>query len=361
MDILEAGRIIAKRQARASAVLESMRDTSPSAFIFTGPEGSGKALAALWYAAELNCPGGCSEKGTNCPSCRKISGLEHPDLHTVFPLPSGPLIKTLPAILESRRKDFFSTGEFGTRATSIGIDNIREVKEKLSRHSYEAARPAVIVFQAHLATIQAQNSFLKLLEEPPGSTLIILITEYPDRLLPTITSRCFRIRFDYLTPAAVEEFMGKVYSLKGAELERAVNISGGNLRRAARYEDSRFMEIVETAARITGMAIKGKGKQLIMESQNSVREFNREEIMTLLAEMKRSVRFLMRRSQGLENRVENDFYSDLLGSEVVAYSASRDCPADLEKISRSSRALRSNANTELTLTQLFLDLAGEWY
>ncbi len=361
MDILEAGRIIAMRQERARDVLESMRETSPSAFIFTGPEGSGKALAALWYAAESNCPGGCSAEGGKCPSCRKISRLEHPDLHPVFPLPSGPVIKTLPVILESRRKDFFSSGEFGTRARSIGIDIIREVKEKVSRHSYEAARPAVIVFQAHLATIQAQNSFLKLLEEPPGSTLIILVTEYPDRLLPTITSRCFRIRFDYLPPEAVEEFMKKVYSLKGAELRRAVNISGGNLRRAARYGDSRFMDIVEKAARITGMATAGKGRELIMEAQNAVREYNREEIMTLLAEMKRSFRFLMRTGEGLENRVETEFYSALLGRDVMELSGARDCPADLEKISRSSRALRSNANTELTLTQLFLDLAGKWY
>ena len=361
MDILEAGRIIAKRQKRARAILESMRDTSPSAFVFTGPEGSGKALAALWYAAQINCPGGCSAEGGRCPSCRKISGLEHPDLHPVFPLPSGPVIKTLPVILENRRKDFFSSGEFGARARSIGIDIIREVREKVSRHSYEAARPVVIVFQAHLATIQAQNSFLKLLEEPPGSTLIVLVTEYPDRLLPTITSRCFRIRFDALPTEAVEEFMRKVYSLQGGELERAVNLSGGNLRRAARYGDSRFMDIVESAARVTGMAIMGKGQELIMEAQNAAREYNREEIMTLLAEMKRSVRFLMRKGEGLENRVETDFYSALLGGDVIEFSGSRDCPADLEKISRSSRALRSNANTELTLAELFLDLAGEWY
>jgi len=338
-----------------------MRDSAPSAFLFTGPEGSGKALTSLWYAAELNCSAGCGAGKRSCATCGKISRLEHPDLHPVFPLPAGPVMKTLPVILESRRKDFFSEGEFGTRARSIGIDLIREVREKVSRHPYEAARPAVIVFQAHLATAQAQNSFLKLLEEPPGSTLIILVTEYPDRILPTITSRCFRIRFDYLPPDAVAEFMRAVYRLEGKELERAVNISGGNLRRAARHGDERFLEIGENAARITGMIIAGKGKVLTMEAQNAAREYNREEIMQLLAEMKRALRFMMKSAQAGENPPERSFYAGLFASRTLERARQRDFPSDLEKVSRSSLALRSNANTELTLTQLFLDLAGKWY
>lgn len=338
-----------------------MRDSAPSAFLFTGPEGSGKALTALWYAAELNCAEGCGTGQSMCPSCRKISRLEHPDLHPVFPLPAGPVMKTLPVILESRRENFFSEGEFGARATSIGIDFIREVRNKVSRHPYEGVRPAVIVFQAHLATVQAQNSFLKLLEEPPGSTLIILVTEYPDRLLPTITSRCFRIRFDYLPPDAVAEFMGSVYHLKEKELERAVNISGGNLRRAARYKDERFLEIGENAARVTGMIIAGKGKALTMEANKAVREYNREEIMLLLAEMKRALRFMMKSGEGEEDQSEKSFYSGLFATKTLERSRPRDFSTDLEKVTRSSLALRSNANAELTLTQLFLDLAGKWY
>jgi DNA polymerase-3 subunit delta' len=339
----------------------SMKDVSPSAFLLTGPAGCGKGLAALWYAAELNCSEGCGGSEKECGACRKISRLEHPDLHPVFPLPSGPVMKTLPAVLESRREDFFSSGEFGTKATSIGIDLIRELKDRVSRQPYEAQRAVVVVFRADLATIQAQNSFLKLLEEPPGATCIILATEFPDQLLPTITSRCFRIRFDPLSPEAVTEFMHTVYGLSGDELEMAVNISGGNLRRAARHGDSRFLEIGEKAARITAMAIEGKGRKLAMEAQKVVRGYNREEIATLLAEMKRVFRFLMVTGGGEDGSPESSFYRELLPGELLEKGRMRDCPGDLERISRSSRALRSNANTELTLAQLFLDLAGQWY
>jgi DNA polymerase-3 subunit delta' len=338
-----------------------MSDSSPSAFLFTGPEGVGKGLASLWYTAELNCRSGCGNGAEECSACAKISRLEHPDLYPVFPLPSGPVMKSLPELLESRRKDFYSSGEFGSRATSIGIDLIRDVREKLSRQSYQADRPAVIVFEAHQATIQAQNSFLKLLEEPPGSTLIVLVTEYPDRLLPTITSRCFRVRFDYLSAEAVAEFISSVYGLEGKELERAVRVSGGNLRRAARYGDKRFLEIGEKGVEILTLVIIGSSRQLSVAAQEVVREYNRDEIMILLGEMKRAVRFLMRRAEGVENRFERTFYSDLFSGEVLEKGGRRDCPLDLEKISRSARALRRNANAELTLAQLFLDLAGEWY
>jgi DNA polymerase-3 subunit delta' len=338
-----------------------MEDRSPSAFLFTGPEGCGKGLAALWYAARLNCSSGCSGDGGECPSCGKFSRLEHPDLHPVFPLPSGPLIKTMPELLESRRKDFFSSGEFGTRARSIGIDIIREVKEKVSRHPYQAARPAVIVFDAHMATVQAQNSFLKLLEEPPGATLIVMVTEYPDRLLPTIISRCFRIRFDYLSPEAVTEFMSSVYRLEGKDLEQAVRISGGNLRRASRYSDSRFLEIGAKGVKLVGMAMEGKERELVMQAQVVVREYNREELMMLLEEMKRAIRFLMRKGEGADNDFERSYFSTLFGEGILEKAGERDCPSDLERVSRSSRAIRSNANTELTLAQLFLDLAGSWY
>ena len=56
----------------------------------------------------------------------------------------------------------------------------------LAKHPFEGRRSVVVVFEAHLATTEAQNALLKILEEPTASAVIVLVTEYPDRLLPTI-------------------------------------------------------------------------------------------------------------------------------------------------------------------------------
>ena len=84
---------------------------------------------------------------------------------------------------------------------SVGIEMIRPIAPLLSIHPVAGTRRAVLVRQAHAMTIEAQNAFLKTLEEPPGDALIILQTDQPDALLPTILSRCQLVR---LAPTAVD-------------------------------------------------------------------------------------------------------------------------------------------------------------
>ena len=81
----------------------------------------------------------------------------------------------------------------------IKISQIRELHSKLSLKAYSARFKSAIINQAHTLNWDAQSAFLKLLEEPKGDTLFILITEYPEQLLPTILSRLERLRF----PSAV--------------------------------------------------------------------------------------------------------------------------------------------------------------
>jgi len=84
----------------------------------------------------------------------------------------------------------------------IKIGQIRELRSKLSFKSYAAPFKSVIIEQAHQLNQEAQSAFLKLLEEPKGKTVFILITEYPEILLPTVLSRVERLRF-YTSPLAV--------------------------------------------------------------------------------------------------------------------------------------------------------------
>lgn len=331
----------------------------PSSMLFTGPEGSGKELVALYIAAGLNCEGDCLKGEHSCPVCSKISRLEHPDIHLIYPLPYGSIEKSYSAVIESRREDFFNSGEFGRKARSIGIDLIRSVIEKTSKHPFEGKKTLVIIYEAHLATIEAQNAFLKLLEEPPRSVVIILVTEFPDKLLPTITSRCYEVRFDYLSDADVESFLIENRGLKKEEALRRAALSEGNIRRAVRYSDKRFRGLVKKAERIVGLILDGEGRKITLEAEALAGEYDREELAALLEEIARVFEILMRKDQ---KRVElQEAVIGELGRERIAGAEKRDIPSDLGKILKAADNLSRNADVELTLLQLMLDLAGEWY
>ena len=336
-------------QPRVISMLERMisTDTLPASVLFTGPEGSGKELAAMYLASLLECEGrsACGD----CQACRAISSLEHPDVYLVYPVPSADREKSIPVIIESRREDFLARGEFGNRARAIGIEQIREVMERISRLPFSGPRSVVIVMEAHRATIEAQNAFLKVLEEPPASSVIILVTKRPDLLLPTIMSRCSEIRFDPLPDETTARFLETFLSVEKGEAERIAAVAGGNLQRAARFLDERFLGLRRDAATMVSLILDGKAKRLPAESESAAHNYSGEESGDLLDEMIAIMRSLMR---GEEVGIP---------AETASAASARDIPADIRKITAASRNLGRNVDIELTLSQLLLDLAGRWY
>ncbi len=158
-----------------------------SAYLFAGDEGIGKKTTALAFAASLNCKepvlrDTLTDSCGQCPSCVKMQNGTHPDLLLVEPLTNDILICQ---IRPSKERD---------KCDQEGYDKPRVV-EMLSLRSYEGGMKIVIVDQAEKMNTFAANAFLKTLEEPPEDSIIILISSQPDRLLPTIRSRCSRLNF----------------------------------------------------------------------------------------------------------------------------------------------------------------------
>ena len=319
----------------------------PSSLLFTGPEGAGKELAAMRLAALLECGKGsaCGE----CPACSLVSTLEHPDVHPVYAVPQTDRDKNIPVIIESRREDFLARGEFGGRARSIGIEQIRRVIEKVSKQPFSGPRSVVTVMEAETATTEAQNAFLKVLEEPPASAVMILVTARPDLLLPTVVSRCSEVRFDPLPDSVVAGFLASFMSVEKEEAERIAGQADGNLQRAARLLDERFLSLRRDAASMVRRVLEGKARALPAEAEAAAHTYSREEAGELLSEMTAVMRNLMR---GVETG---------LPAEAVEAAAGRDIPADIRKISTTARSLGRNVDLELAFTQLLLDLAGRWY
>jgi DNA polymerase-3 subunit delta' len=330
----------------------------PSSLIFSGPEGSGKELLAVSLAARLNCEGlgsgaACGGAG-RCSACAKVRTLEHPDVHFIYAVPHGEMEEELPKVVESRREDFFNYGEFGTRARSIGIDMVRHVIGLLSKHPFEGKRTVVALLEAHLATAEAQNALLKLLEEPPASAVIVLVTDFPDRLLPTVLSRCSEIRFDPLEAGAIARFLEEFYSVEGVEAR-------GNLRRGIKLLDEQFLALWRDAAGVARLVIDGKGKELLAEAEALSMRYTREEAAELLEELTGLFALFIRHRDGRLGELEREALGESLGSERLAAASGRELAGDIRKITSSMESLRRNADVELTLSQLLLDLTGAWY
>jgi DNA polymerase-3 subunit delta' len=355
--------LIAEGQQRVDRVVRDFlrEGTLPHSLLLTGPEGTGKALFAVDIAARLNCEAEEDRPDGICPACGKVRRLEHPDLHLVFPVPSGEWEKSMPAVIESRREDFYASGEFGGRARSIGIGSIRKVIETVSKHPFEGRRTVVIIFDAHMMTVEAQNAFLKVLEEPPPSSVLLLVTEFGDKLLDTVLSRCQHIRFDYLGREAVGSFLETFYSVERNEAERISILSEGNLRRGIRFLEEGFVRLRADAASMLGLAFAGTGRDLLGESERIAREYNRDEVRTLIEEMAVLVRILMRQQARVASKEEKALLEEMIGPKMAAEGEKRDLPTDLGKIDGASNSLSKSADLELTLSHLLLDLAGKWY
>ncbi len=162
------------------------------AYLFTGPEGVGKATLALRYAQALNCqqPASPGEPCGTCRACRLIPALSHPDLHLVTAEAVGGTLK---------------------------VDQIRQLQRQLALSPYESRWRIALLLRFHEANASAANALLKTLEEPAPQVVLLLTARSPESLLPTIVSRCESIPLRSVPVAEVEAAL----MARGETAERA--------------------------------------------------------------------------------------------------------------------------------------------
>lgn len=190
--------------------------------LFSGAAGGGTLALAVAYVQYLNCRhrhdgDSCGE----CPDCRQIAVLEHPDLHLVFPVnkqgkKSGEAVRSdefLPQFrsLFAERRGYFAPQEWYDRLdlgkTLRGMITAREADEiirKLSFKPYEAPYKTMLIWLPETMNEEAANKLLKILEEPWERTLFLLVSERPDLLLQTILSRTQEVAVPRLRPEVLE-------------------------------------------------------------------------------------------------------------------------------------------------------------
>jgi len=210
-------------QSRLRAAVAA--DALPSSLLLHGPRGVGKQRAALWLAQLLLCQSdsarSAGEPCGQCNGCRFSANLTHPDLHWIFPRPRAKDATLTP---EEAREDFAEAvaervDEGGLYETPAGDEGIFVAAVRALVHSAGLSpalgggrRKVLIVGDAERMVPQegsdaAANAFLKLLEEPPADTTIVLTSSEPGSLLPTIRSRVVSMRVPPVSEQAVRAFL----------------------------------------------------------------------------------------------------------------------------------------------------------
>jgi DNA polymerase-3 subunit delta' len=204
------------------------RDSMPPAMLMAGPAGVGKRLTAVAIAQAVNClqPQSSSEFERDacgeCASCRRIARGVHPDVIVVEP------------------------GETG----AIKIEQLRDVIDRSQYRPFEGRRRVVIINEADAAGADAQSALLKTLEEPPSASLFILISSIPDALLPTVLSRCPRLRFGPLTAAEVARVLKQDHGYSESDARAAAADADGSIGRALESQSDDLTEARDAAQRL---------------------------------------------------------------------------------------------------------------
>jgi DNA polymerase-3 subunit delta' len=306
------------------------------AYLLSGPEGAGKATLARRLAQALICKAGvrpCLE----CRTCRQVDSGDAPDIEGI----------TIGGVCDEGNHDHASDN-----STRIRICQVRRLERVANLSPFAAARRIFIIDTADELQPEGANALLKTLEEPPATSLLILLATDPEALLPTIRSRCQQLT---LTPAPASEVAAALVERAGVPEGEALDLarlSRGRYGLALRmHGDPSLAVLRETATeRVRSLSRAGRNERLDYAQQLSRSwQRERESVLATLDVWRSWWRDVLHAS------------AEVPGGTPAASGPLEQCsPAQaLAALSATQRArehLITNTNPQLALEVLMLDL-----
>lgn len=315
-----------------------------SAYLFRGPAGVGKFASAIELVKYMKCNKGENCDG-NCKSCRLIANYDHPDVHILAPLPReiSESPESTGEVIRNMCREPFTPFGF-EKASSIGIDAVRALAEKLSLATEEKGGNWAIIRDADAMTEEASNAFLKTLEEPPVDSFIILTSSRPDFLLPTIRSRTQPVRFTRLSRGEIVGFLvGK--NIERSRAEEIARAAEGGMDRALKLAMDAENPAHELGEELW-VALFSKSDALALDL---VARLGQDRSFSL-AVIEHAMSFLRDHllcQQGLEDSVINVASKERIKNAARKYSDPRTVGSALRLLQEKSNSLRFNPQYDL--------------
>ena len=265
----------------------------PHAFIFTGPEGCGKLALAIALANFIQCENRTDHLCGQCPACLKSLKLVHPDIHFVYPVIKKADKKredTLSTDFIVNWREFVNTYPYAglndwldqinaeSKPANINTKECNQISATLGLKSYEGSHKILILWHAE-ALGKDGNRLLKLIEEPPENTVIILIAERLDKIIKTITSRC---QIFAVPPFTDEDIASVIADLSEGPIEEIIHLADGNMHQALSLLDKGKTNYSEEILDWMRIAYRLKAESVVSWLDDFNRKSKQEQINFLL-------------------------------------------------------------------------------
>jgi DNA polymerase-3 subunit delta' len=300
--------------------------------LFAGAEGCGSLALALAYAKYVSCENRSeTDSCGTCKSCVKYEKFIHPDLHFVFPVTKGK--KTLEPVSDNyieqwremlSRSPFFSlnswleTIEAGNAQGMIFTAEASEIIRKLNLKTFESDFKIMIIWLPEKMHPSTSNKLLKLIEEPPEKTLFLLVSEEPDKIIPTILSRCQLVKIPKFSDSDIVGYLMQKHNIPLEKADDIARVSIGNMNRALELcstEESslanleKFRNLMRFAWKKDIISIISWSEEIAQagrESQKNFISFSlrmlRENLMLTLGQKKNNIVYLSGQEQDFSGK-----------------------------------------------------------
>ncbi|MFA6635972.1 MAG: AAA family ATPase [Candidatus Omnitrophota bacterium] len=287
-----------------------------ASYLFSGPSGVGRALTAKAFLRELLFSSGFEGEGIGRynDELGKFDKMEHPDVKWIIP----------------------------EKNKSIGIDEIRLIKDTLYMKPFSASSNAAVIEDAHMMTQEAANALLKVLEEPPDHSIIILISDKKEWIPPTVLSRCSEVRFSPLPGGVVRDI---IMDRSGADEQTADLLAGfsqGSVGKALEWQGSDFAERRKALADMV-KSFTFSPHDVLMNWHSESKDVLVEDIDTLIA----MLRDAALANEGIPGSLLHWETIDGTSGWPVQQKNADEIYGTMERLTEIKRAIAGNCNTKI--------------
>jgi len=361
--------LVGQARARDTIVRALGSNRLNHAYLFAGPEGTGKKVAALAMAEAINGVSNLTSLGSDGWS-RKSNWLNHPDIHLFIPIPSTVTFQDVQQRITILAEDPYSIVDFGHMPDLNSQERSKnrkafyplayyekEIRPVAFLSPNEGKRTVIIITQIETMRKEVTNAFLKLLEEPPEEVMFILTTDQPDALLPTIISRCQVVPFTPVSPSDIETNLVKQHGFDVGNARYLSRVCGGN------YAMTRFYDL-------DGLKTQREGIVSFLRSSYSVdavkiveiaegwnKGLNNDATIDMLNQMEIMLRDIMLwRHTGQTTSIINVDQIDVIKKFSEGLTKAK-IPEMINEIADVKRHMIFNVNSKLLFTVLALRFA----